>query len=98
MGRRGSFRNVARVWGSDPSSACRQWLEPDKLLGSWYGSEERQGAQPEPRGSRVLLACWAESCQVPACPPGEGRHGQHDVLETVRKAQWAMFKPMLQGL
>lgn len=33
---------MAWVWGADPSSACRQWLEPDKLLGSRYWSEERQ--------------------------------------------------------
>lgn len=33
------------VWGEDPSLAHRQWLELNKLLGSWCSSEERQGAQ-----------------------------------------------------
>lgn len=35
------------VWGEDPSLAHRQWLELNKLLGSWCSSEERQGAQSE---------------------------------------------------
>lgn len=76
MGRRAGFRDMASVWGEDPSLAHRQWLELNKLLGSWCSSEERQGAQSEPWGLGALVADEAESCQVPACHPGEVRRGR----------------------
>lgn len=74
MGRRAGFRATAWVWGEDASLAHRQWLELNKLLGSWCSSEERQGAQSEPWGTRALVAHEAESCQVPACHPRERTH------------------------
>jgi len=88
------FRDMAWVWGAEQPSAFRQWLEPDKLLGSRCGSEERQGAQPESRSSRQLLAGPAERCRLPACHPGG--QGQHGILETDRKSRGA--DPMLLGL
>lgn len=74
MGRRAGFRAMAWVWGEDASLAHRQWLELNKLLGWWCSSEERQGAQSEPWGTRALVAHEAESCQVPACHPRERTH------------------------
>lgn len=93
MGRRAGFRDMAWMWGEDPSLAHRQWVELNKLLGSWCSSEERRGAQSEPRGTRALLVDEAESCQVPACHPGEGKHGQNNVSEPVRNAHGACLNP-----
>lgn len=74
------------VWGEDPSLAQRQWLELNKLLGSWCSSEERQGAQSEPWGTRALVADEAESCQPATQGKGDtGRMMSQGQLEKHRE-------------